>query len=163
MWGGCGLVMSVQYASLISPPCPCLAGVFSGSEHDSFFPPQCLKNDSPGNRVGRVRQWWPKGQEWRHEAGLSATVSLLEAREWEWEWGAQSCTDELTGLLSLSLLESWPASSLAYSISTRICTSPTLRSTPLVTRMGMGPHAYSNSGLGVQRAWALMPEGSTEL
>jgi hypothetical protein len=152
-----------------SPPCPCLAGAFSVPELDSFFPPQCLKSDSLGNRVGRVGQWGPKGQEWRHEAGLSATVSLLEAREWEWEWGAQSCTDELTGLLSLSLLESWPASSLVYSISTRICTSPTLRSTPLVTRficcsgMGMGPHAYSNSGLGVQRAWALVPEGSTEL
>lgn len=47
-------------------------------------------------------------------------------------------TDGLTGPLSLSLLESWPASSLACSISTRICTLPTLRSTPLVTSFVAG-------------------------
>lgn len=140
-----------------SPSCPCLSGASSGSELDSFFPPQCLMSDSQGSGVGRG-QSGPKGQEWRSRVGLSVTVILLEARGWEWELGAQSCTDRLTGLLSLSLLESWPASSLVYSISTRIYTSPTLRSTPLVTSfvcwdgMGMGPHAYTNSRLGVQRA-----------
>lgn len=79
-------------------------------------------------------------------AGLSEAVRLLQGRG-----GNGVLTDALTGPLSLSLLESWPASSLACSISTRICTLPTLRSTPLVTsfvcwgRMGRGPHAYSNS------------------
>lgn len=41
--------------------------------------------------------------------------------------------DGLTVPLSLSPLEFWPVSSLASSISTRTCTSPTWRSTLLVT------------------------------
>lgn len=78
--------------------------------------------------------------------------------------GMESCTGGLTGPLSLSLLESWPASSLACSISTRICTLPTLRSTLLVKSfvcwggMVMGPHVYSNPGFGTQRPWALVPQ-----
>lgn len=56
----CGRVLTCNQSAVCqphpSPPGPCLSGASSGSELDSFFPPQCLKSDSQG--AGLAEDSW---------------------------------------------------------------------------------------------------------
>ena len=126
-WGG-WLRLKCLSASLTSLPLSVWCGPPSCSMPDNLFPPQWLKSDIRGAGFGEQREGQQSGC-W----GVELSIAVRDAAE-----SAPSWTD------SPSLpppLEFWPALSPASSISMRICTSPTSRSTPLVTiSAGVGPH-----------------------